>query len=115
MKAKILVGVLAIAAASLFLPRATPSQNNRDNALQMVSGCLESGPGFNAYSLLDENGKLWDVHSAKIAFENYVGERVSLGGMIPPAPRNASYPPDPAPQNHLDVTQLTVRSNSCQQ
>lgn len=115
MKVQVLAAILTIAAVSLFLPRATPSQNNRDNALQMVSGCLESGPGLNAYSLLDENGKLWDIHSTKIAFANYVGERVTLGGTIPPPPRNTTYPPDPAPQNHLEVTQLTVLSNSCQQ
>jgi hypothetical protein len=115
MKAKIVVGALAIAAVSLFLPRATPSQNNRDNALQMVSGCLEKGPGLNTYSLLDENGKLWEIHSAKIAFANHVGERVSLGGTIPPAPHDPSFQQDRAPQNHLDVTQLTVLADSCQQ
>ena len=115
MKPKFLVGAITIAALSLFRPRATPSQNNRDNALQMVSGCLEKGPGLNTYSLLDENGKLWNLQSAQIAFGNYVGKRVSLGGTVPPAPHDPSAQQDRAPQNHLDVTQVTVLADSCQQ
>jgi hypothetical protein len=115
MNAKTLGGAITFAAVCLFLPRATASQDNRDNALQMVSGCLETGPGLNTYSLLDENGKLWDIHSAKIGFANYVGKRVCLGGAVPPAPRDPSVQQDRAPQNHLEVTQVTVLADSCQQ
>lgn len=80
--------------------------------MQMVSGCLEVGPGLGGYSLLDENGKLWSVRSDTIHFKPYIGQKVTLSGTVPPMPKN---PPqsDQAPQNYLNVTDLKVLSSSC--
>jgi hypothetical protein len=110
---RIAIGTLALAAALVIVPKPAPAQSNPDDAMQTVTGCLQSGPAANTYSLLDENGKLWDVSSPSIHFSEHVGHKVTLSGTIPQKPKTNAAPADSSPQNHLNVSNLKMVSDSC--
>jgi hypothetical protein len=113
---------LAIAAATMATmswmasPAITHAQDNPDDSSQTVTGCLKKGPTANTYSLNDENGKLWDVHSKTIPFAKHVGHTVTLTGTIPQKSNDQNKSDgDTAPQNRLRVTNLKMVSETCQQ
>ena len=110
---KISLTTLALAAMLLVVPKPAPAQSNPDDAMQTVTGCLQAGPAADTYSLLDENGKLWDVHSSTIHFSEHVGHKVTLSGTIPQKPKTNAAPADSSPQNHLNVSNLKMVSESC--
>ncbi len=109
---RIALGTLALAAALILAPKSVPAQNNPDDALQQVTGCLQNGAVADTYTLLDENGKLWELQSKSIQFAVHVGQKVTLSGTIPEKPKNPAKP-DTTPQNHLNVTDLKKLSDTC--
>jgi hypothetical protein len=112
---RLMFGLTLVAAGLLWETPSLPAQNNRDDALQMVTGCLQHGTGSGSFMLLDENGKLWELHSGKVNFSAYENKRVTASGTIPAAPANSASLPDQAIQNRLDVTDIKILSNTCNQ
>jgi hypothetical protein len=115
---KIAIGTLALAAALAIAPRPVPAhataQDNPDDALQMITGCLQAGTTPDTFSLIDENGKLWDLQTKSVHFALHVGQKVTLSGTIPEKPKNPAAKPDTSPQNKLNVTELKKLSDSCE-
>jgi hypothetical protein len=116
MRLKIAMGSMAFVLAVVLMtaPNLALAQDNADDSMQMVTGCLQKGPGANRYSLTDENGKLWDVHSTTVQFGPHVGHTVTVTGTIPQKEKNDGTAPDTSPQNHLNVTDLKMVSERCQ-
>jgi hypothetical protein len=106
--------VFALAVALIAAPAFALPQDNADDSMQMVTGCLQKGPAANRYSLTDENGKLWDLHSGTVQFGPHVGHTVTVTGTIPQKEKNDGTAPDTSPQNHLNVTDLKMVSERCE-
>jgi hypothetical protein len=115
MRPRMTIGFTAfiLAIALIAAPNFALAQDNADDSMQMVTGCLQKGPGTGGFSLTDENGKLWDVHSTTIHFAAHVGHTVTLTGTIPQKSKNDGTAPDTSPQNHLNVTDLKMVSDHC--
>ena len=100
--------VLLIASSSAAL-----AQDDPDDSIQRVTGCLRKGAAANHYRLIDENGKLWDLQSKNVSFAPHLGHTVTVSGTIPQ--KSKKNPSDTSPQNNLNVTQLEMVSDTCQQ
>jgi hypothetical protein len=59
------------------------AQDNPDDSMQTVTGCLRKGVTAKVYALMDENGKLWNLQSKNVSFAPHVGHTVTLSGTIP--------------------------------
>ena len=88
------------------------AQDDPDDATQRVTGCLKKNTA-NVYVLMDENGKLWDLHSKNASFAQHVLHTVTVSGTIPQ--KSKDNPDDTSPQNHLIVTKLDMVSDTCKQ
>jgi hypothetical protein len=113
MRASLATVILAL--ATFTIPVVAMAQNqaqdqDTDNSSHIVTGCLQkAGKGF---SLLDEGGKLWEVHSKRVRLGPHVGQKVTLTGVIPQQPKTST---DTAPQNHLAVTSVRMVEGACNQ
>jgi hypothetical protein len=115
MNLKFAVGTLALAAI-MAMPGMAKAQDEPDNSTHMVTGCIQKPANSNVYFLLDENGKLWDIHSKTIKFAPHVGHTVTLTGTTTKNSEDQDKKNgDSSPQNHLQVTKLTMVSESCSQ
>jgi len=114
MPVKIAIVSIAFALVLMTVPNLALAQDNPDDSMQMVTGCLQKGSGPNSYTLTDDNGKLWDVHSKTVRFGPHVGHTVTLTGTIPEKSKENRSSGDTSPQNHLDVTDLKMVSDHCE-
>ena len=114
MNFKLVIAILTL--SGVLFSGAVMSQDNPDDSMQTVTGCLRKGAGTDSkiYTLLDENGKLWDLQSKTVSFGPHVGHMVTVSGTIPQKSKKPGDPDDTAPQNHLMVTKLEMVSESCQ-
>jgi hypothetical protein len=111
MKAQLRISMFAIllmASSGVALAQDVP-----DDSRQRATGCLRRATA-NRYRLIDENGKLWDLRSKNVSFAPHVGHTVTVSGTIPQKSKN-SDPSDTSPQNNLNVTELDMVSDTCQQ
>jgi hypothetical protein len=115
MNLKLAIGAVALAAMSLnAAPIVTHAQDNPDDSTQMVTGCLKKGSG-NAYTLTDEQGKMWVLHSKTVQLGPHVGHTVSITGTIPQKSKNENNQEgNTSPQNNLRVTNLKMVSETCE-
>jgi hypothetical protein len=74
------------------------AQDNPDDSMQTVTGCLRKGVTAKVYALMDENGKLWNLQSKNVSFAPHVGHTVTLSGTIPQKSKDSD---DTSPQNRL--------------
>ena len=76
MKAQLRIGMLAVVIiATLGMGFA---QDNPDDSMQRVTGCVRKAPEANHYRLLDDNGKLWNLRSKNVSFAPHVGHLVTV-------------------------------------
>jgi hypothetical protein len=112
MKAQLRIGMLAvviIAALGVGL-----AQDNPDDSMQRVTGCLRKDANTKRYRLLDENGKLWNLQSKNVSFAPHVGHLVTVSGSIPQKSNNDNDKAgDTSPQNDLTVTKLDMVRDTC--
>jgi hypothetical protein len=106
MKAQLRISMFAI--LLMASSGVTLAQDVPDDSRQRATGCLRKGATANRYRLIDENGKLWDLRSKNVSFAPHVGHT------IPQKSKN-SDPSDTSPQNNLNVTELDMVSDTCQQ
>jgi hypothetical protein len=115
MNCKLAIGAIALAAISVTAtPIVTHAQDNADNSTQMVTGCLKKGSG-NSFTLTDEQGKMWVLHSKTVQLAPHVGHTVSITGTIPQKTKSENNQEgNTAPQNNLRVTNLKMVSETCE-
>jgi hypothetical protein len=115
MNCKLAIGAIALAAISVTAtPIVTHAQDNADNSTQMVTGCLKKGSG-NSFTLTDEQGKMWVLHSKTVQLAPHVGHTVSITGTIPQKTKSENNQEgNTAPQNYLRVTNLKMVSETCE-
>lgn len=90
------------------------AQDDPDDSRQRVTGCLRKGAAAHRYNLIDENGKLWGLQSKNVSLGPHVGHTVTVSGTIPQKSKDDNTG-DTSPQNNLNVTQLEMVSDTCQQ
>jgi len=115
MNLKLAIGAVALAAMSLTAaPIVAHAQDNPDDSTQMVTGCLKKGAG-NSFTLTDEQGKMWVLHSRAVQLGPHVGHTVSITGTIPQKSKNVNNQEgNTSPQNNLRVTNLKMVSQICE-
>ena len=103
-----------VLAASFFLMSMTPARaqqdRNDDLKTHTATGCLIKSS--NAYTLTDENGKTWSLHSRAVKLAPHVGHTITVTGTIPtgqPGTNNTS------PQNDLVVSKVENVRDGCNQ
>jgi hypothetical protein len=111
MRVKLAAAVFVL--AMFIVPNITAAQDqNTDNSTHMITGCLQKSTTATSFTITDENGKLWEVHSKTVQLRPQVGHTVTLTGTIPKQPKNST---DTTPQNHLLVTDVQMVRDSCKQ
>jgi hypothetical protein len=115
MTLKLVIGAVALAAMSLAAaPIVTHAQDNADDSTQMVTGCLKKGSG-NTFSMTDEQGKMWVLHSKTVQLGPHVGHTVTITGTIPQKSKDENNTDgNTSPQNNLRVTNLKMVSETCE-
>ncbi len=107
---KLKIGILIL--AMITFPALVLAQDNPDDSIQRVTGCLRKGAVAGSYRLMDENGKLWDLRGKNISFTPHIGHMVTVSGTIPQKSKDSD---DTSPQNRLVVTKLDMVSDTCKQ
>jgi len=117
MKLKATIATLALTMIMMAIPGVARAQDNASDSTQTVTGCLQKGPTASNYTMTDENGKLWDLHSKTVQLGPHIGHTVTVTGTIPQKSKGNGNDTsgDTSPQNHLRVTNLKMVSDSCQQ
>jgi hypothetical protein len=115
MNLKFAIGAVALAAMSLTAtPIVTHAQDNADDSTQMVTGCLKMGSG-DTFSMTDEQGKMWVLHSKNVQLGPHVGHTVTITGTIPQKSKDQNNTDgNTSPQNNLRVTNLKMVSETCE-
>jgi|ERR1019366_7231626 hypothetical protein len=113
MKLNLAIGILALAMIAVHC--VAVAQDNPDDSMQTVTGCLRKGADANVYMLTDENGKSWDLRSKTVSLGPHVGQTVTVSGTIPQKSKDSDSPGDTSPQNHLLVTKLEMVRDNCKQ
>jgi hypothetical protein len=117
MKLNATIATLFFTMMMMAIPGVALAQDNASDSTQTVTGCLQKGPTANNYTMTDENGKLWDLHSKTVQLGPHIGHTVTVTGTIPQKSKGNGNDTsgDTSPQNHLRVTSLKMVSDSCQQ
>ena len=82
MKNQLKIAILPVAIITIL--GIANAQDNPDDSMQRVTGCLRKDASNNRYRLLDENGKLWNLQSKNVRFAPHVGHLVAVSDTIPP-------------------------------
>jgi hypothetical protein len=113
---KLAIGIFVL--ALMALPGVAKAQdNNMSDSSQKATGCLAKGTAANAYTLTDDSGKVWVLHSKTVQLGEHVGHTVTVTGtpVTPKSKGNGDNSSGDASQsNHLRVTDLKMVSDSCQ-
>ena len=73
------VTFILFAMCSAALCSAQMADNDKASA-QSVTGCLQKGGEEGGFTLLADNGKVWELHSKKVALAEHVGHTVTVAG-----------------------------------
>lgn len=47
-----------------------------------ATGCIQKGDEAGGFTMTDENGKVWELHSSKLSLADHVGHKVTLTGHV---------------------------------
>jgi hypothetical protein len=112
MKNQLKIAMLALAIITIV--GIANAQDNPDDSMQRVTGCLRNEANTKRYRLMDENGKLWKLKSKNVSFAPHVGHWVTVSGTIPQKSNNDNDKAgDTSPQNDLIVTKLDMVRDTC--
>jgi hypothetical protein len=119
------LGTLAILPAASFARSAAPSRQDKSAEVRTLTGCLSKGDGAHEYKLTADNGSTWEIRSKTVKLSPHVGHTVTLTGKV----RNAELhgakekvkeeakehgvDKDATEHGHLNVTSLSMVSESC--
>jgi hypothetical protein len=121
-------GLLIFSLCSLLLfaqdnPQSTQTAQNRrvTTPLQVnITGCLKKNAETGGYYVADENGRTWELSSKKVDLAKHVFHVVSVSGHPSTGSKTPEGKNEPGQkpeggnaQLSLDVTELTMISNSC--
>ncbi len=67
----------------LINPAGAQQDQNDDLKTHTATGCLLKVGTSNAFTLTDENGKTWSLHSRTVKLEPHVGHTITVTGTIP--------------------------------
>ena len=93
-------------------PARTQQDRNDDLKTHTATGCLMKVSTSNAYTLTDENGKTWSLHSGGVKLGPHVGHTITVTGTIPTGQPNAN---ETSPQNDLVVIKVEKVRDQCTQ
>lgn len=47
-----------------------------------ATGCVQKGDEAGGFTLTDENGQVWELHSSKVTLADHVGHKVTVTGHV---------------------------------
>ena len=93
-------------------PAKAQQDRNDDLKTHSATGCLIKAGTSNAYTLTDENGKTWNLHSGTVKLAPHVGHTITVTGTIPTGQPSAN---NTSPQNDLVVNKVEKVRDQCTQ
>ena len=124
MKTKLTLSFLALSSLAL-MPSAgfaaqDDSMQKKSDSVRTLTGCLSSGDKSGEYDLMAEDGSTWELHSKNTKLSAHVGHTVTVTGKVWHAGMHGAKEkmkdetsPSANEHGHLNVTDVSMVSNSC--
>jgi hypothetical protein len=123
MKTKVLLNFLALscfAAAPILVAQDTDKKTDKSADVRNITGCLTKGDSANEFDITGEDGSTWEVKSKTVKLTPHVGHTVTVTGEVwHPDMHGAkekakeTVESNPKEHGHLNVTKLSMVSESC--
>jgi ABC-type sugar transport system substrate-binding protein len=123
MKNKLLLSIAALSTL-LMVPAGGFAQDKSADA-RTLTGCLSKGDSAHEYKLTTENGGTWELHSKTVKLSRHAGHTVTVTGIVRNADMHGAkekakdemkehgMDKDATEHGHLNVTNLSMVSDSC--
>src|SRR6267378_8460061 len=123
MKNKLLLSM--VAASTLLMVPAIASSGDKSAEVRTLTGCLTKAEGVHKYKLTTENGATWELHSKTVRLSPHRGHTVTVTGKVRTADLHGAKEKvkdemkehgmnkDATEHGHLNVTNLSMVSDSC--
>jgi hypothetical protein len=123
MKNKCLLSVVAV--STLLMVPAIGYAQDKGAEVRTLTGCLSKAEGAHEYKLTTENGSTWELHSKTLKLSPHTGHTVTVTGKVRTADlheakekvkdemKEHGMNKDATEQGHLNVTNLSMVSDSC--
>ena len=124
MKSKLLLSMVAV--STLLMVPAIASTQDKSADVRTLTGCLSKAEGAHEYSLKTEDGATWELHSKTVKLSPHAGHTVTVTGEVRNADMHGAkeeakdemkehgVDKHSAEHGHLNVTNLSMVSESCQ-
>ena len=127
MNLKITTGLVALLLFASAVALAKSDDSDKDNKARTLTGCLQKGDGAHEYALTAKDGSTWELRSDSVKLAPHVGHTVTITGTASRAHAKAHEMKEDAKEEmkehgmaksakehgHLDVTNLTMVSDTC--
>jgi hypothetical protein len=122
MKVRLIIGLMALFAASLMPAIATPQNETKDKdaSLRTLTGCLSRGESAGEYNLVTPEGNTWEIRSKTVKLAGHVGQTVSVSGRVSHATLHGAkektkeaVDSSATEHGHLMATDISKVSDSC--
>jgi Protein of unknown function (DUF5818) len=124
MKSKLLLSMVAV--STLLMVPAIASTQDKSADVRTLTGCLSKGEGAHEYTLKAEDGGTWELHSKTVKLSPHAGHTVTVTGEVRNADMHGAkekakdemkehgVDKHSTEHGHLNVTNLSMVSESCQ-
>ena len=126
MKSKLALSMVALSGLWLVPTIATANNSqseatqNKSASVRTVTGCLSAGDKAGEYTLKTNGGDTWEVESKTVKLGDHVGHTVKVTGKVWHAEMHGAkektkeaVDPDANEHGHLNVTAVSMVSESC--
>ncbi len=123
MKNNCLLSVVAV--STLLMVPAIGYAQDKGAEVRTLTGCLSKAEGAHEYKLTTENGSTWELHSKTLKLSPHTGHTVTVTGKVRTADlheakekvkdemKEHGMNKDATEHGHLNVTNLSMVSDSC--
>ena len=130
MNLKLATGLIALLLFATAVPLLAANGNDKDSdKARTLTGCLQKGDEANEYALTAGDGSTWELRSDSVNLAPHVGHTVTITGTASRVHAKAHEMKEKAKEEmqehgmtknenehgHLQVTHLTMVSESCRQ
>jgi hypothetical protein len=122
MKAKLALSFLALSSLAM-IPRASlaaQDEQKKSDSTRTLTGCLSTGDKTGEYNLTAEDGSTWVLNSKTTKLGEHVGHTVTVNGRVWHAGMHGAKEkakdetnPNASEHGHLNVTDVSMVSESC--
>ena len=122
MKSKLALSFLALSSLAMFARTSFAAQDEqkKSDSTRTLTGCLATGDKTGEYNLTAEDGSTWVLNSKTAKLGEHVGHTVTVNGRVWHAGMHGAKEkakdetnPNASEHGHLNVTDVSMVSESC--